>query len=432
VAKLLTGLTCVLVWSLPSAAAGAAEISDRHELRLNLDSTLVETRSGLGAWPDAGFGKLANDSDGSRPGSMRLSLDYRGQLAETLFSHVVVDALDNTENLVGITESYLEWRPLPSGPMRHRFRFGAFYPSISAENSDDGWESPYSRSFSAINAWLGEEIRPVGADWRLSRPLGGPGSRRELSAFAGAFYGNDTAGTLLFWRGWSVHNRQIRLNERLALPPLRFSGPPGGPEIVVERTLDPIAEIDDRPGFYVGTRLGLVERARIGLAFYDNRADAYAFEDGQWAWGTRFWHLSAEFSLPGDVALIGQRMRGDTDWLVPPSTDGSISPAMELVTDEFDSSFILLSREFGRHRLSLRLEQFDIRRPADIEADHGTARTLSYLFELSERLRIDAEWISIRSRRDLWPVFYAIGDTTATEKMLQLGIRLRLLNTASD
>ena len=412
------------------ATTAGAEIPDRHELRLIADSTLTEPRSGLGAWPDGGFGKLPANSDSSGLDTTRISVDYRGQLSATLFTRVVVDALENTENPLGITEAFLEWRPLPSGPKRHRFRFGAFYPTLSVENSDAAWESPYTRSFSAINAWIGEEIRPIGADWRLSVPLGGPGSRRELSAFAGTFYGNDTAATLLFWRGWSVHNRQIRLNERLALPPLRFSGSPGGPDIVVERRLDPIAEIDDRPGFYAGSRLRLSERARIGLAFYDNRADPYTFDQGQWAWGTRFWNLSAEISLPADIALIGQRMRGDTDWISPPSADGSISPSMRIVIDEFDSAFLMLSRKFGqRQRLSFRIEQFDIWRPGELEADHGRARTLAWIYQYSDRLRIDAEWLRIISRRDLWPDYYAITARAATESMLQLGFRLTLFDT---
>jgi hypothetical protein len=416
--------------ALLSARAGAAELSDRHEIEIGLDWNLFDARSDLGAWTDGGSGKLRYDSGGSRHSSARVAIEYRGQITPTLFARAVGDAIEDAPTTAGLTEAYLEWRPLPSGVTRNRLRFGAFYPPFSLENTGFAWESPYSRSFSAINAWLAEEIRPIGVDWRLSRPVGNEQSPQQIDVFAGLFYGNDPAGTLLFWRGWSVHDRQTRLNERLPLAALVVPGPPGGPPIIVERRLDPIAEIDHRPGIYVGGDLSFARRARVSLAHYDNRADPYRFRDGQWAWATRFWHIAAQVSLPGDVGMIVQHLRGDTGWLVPPTSDGTIPATTEYVTDEFDASFLLISKAIGgRHRISLRFDAFDFQRPGELVIDRGDAATLAYGYSLSPRLSMQLEWMEIDSLRDVWPLLLGHASTRETESMLQLEFRLSIFDS---
>jgi hypothetical protein len=107
-----------------------------------------------------------------------------------------------------LSEAFIDWRPIPTSSNQQQVRFGAFYPPFSLENTDLGWSSPFTYSYSAINTWLGEEVRPIGAEWSLRRRLGFAGSPHELRVFASAFYGNDPAGTFLFWRGWSLHDRQ--------------------------------------------------------------------------------------------------------------------------------------------------------------------------------------------------------------------------------
>lgn len=408
----------------------ADDSGDRHRFDIVLDRVWTDTDSSLGAWPAGGFGKLRYAGSGDFSDGTRIAVDYRGRISDQIDARIVVDYIDDAGESIGPTEAYVEWRPLPSGPARHRYRFGAFYPAFSLENSATAWESPYSRSFSAANAWFGEEVRAVGAEWRWSRPLGGRGSPHQLGAFAGGFYGNDPAGSLLFWRGWSVHDRQTRLNERLPLPPLVMPAPGGGPDITIERRLDPIAEIDDRPGVYVGSEWSYAESVRLSFAFWDNRGDPHAFRDSQWAWGTRFWQLGAQFALPADIGLVAQHVRGDTDWLIFVTPTGAITPATELVTDEFESSFVLLTRLMGsRHRLSLRHDVFDLWRPGQLIVDRGHATTLSYAYTIGPKLALDVEWIGIESSRDLWPLLYGRAERHATERLLQLGFRLILLDS---
>jgi hypothetical protein len=410
----------------------AVELPDRHELKIELAWSLFDTRSSLGAWPDGGFGKLRYDSNEADYATTRMVVEYQGQILPTLFSHFVADVIEDAGSRAGLTEAYLEWRPVPSGPNRHRLRFGAFYPAFSMENSGVAWSSPYTQSFSALNSWIGEEIRPVGVDWRLARPIGSSQSPHDLGVFAGAFYGNDPAGTLLVWRGWSVHDRQTRLNERLPLPPLIETSAGGGVDRVIERRLDPIAEIDDRPGFYAGSEWRYANHARLSLGAYDNRGDPYAFRDGQWAWGTRFMHLALQVALPGDFGLVAQRMRGDTDWLVPPPGDGIVTPQTRYVTDEFDAQFVLLSKSINRgHRISLRFDAFDLWRPGEIEIDHGNAATVAYQHAVNERLDMQLEWLRIDSSRGLWPAFYGQASSNHSETLIHLGFKLALFDSTN-
>ena len=417
--------------ALLGAGRATAEIGDRHAIEIFLDHSWGDAESTLGAWPEGGFGKLRFAENGDLEDATRLVFDYRGQVSDTLFAQFTLDYIDDASEPFGATEAFLEWRPLPSGLTRHRYRFGAFYPAFSLENSDPGWESPYTKSFSAINTWLGEEIRPVGAEWRFARGVREQGSPHEIGGYAGVFYGNDPAGTLLFWRGWSVHDRQIRLNEHLPLPPLVIPNPYGGPDFVIERTIDPIAEIDDIPGVYAGTEWTYAERAKLSLAFWDNRADPMAFRDGQWAWATRFWHLAAQVTLPGNVGLVAQWQRGDTDWLTFTTAAGTTMPETELVTDEFEARFLLLTRSIGtRHQLSLRRDEFTVWRPGELTADDGHALTLAYRCTVTPRITTGIEWLEIESTRDLWPMLYGQSGNSAEEELLQLSVRLGLFASA--
>jgi hypothetical protein len=413
--------------ALLAAQGAVAEPGDRHSFDIFLDYSRADVDSTLGAWPEGGYGKLRYAEAGDLQSSTRIAIDYRGQIAPQLFGRVVVDYIDDASEPIGATEAYIEWRPLPSGLMRNRYRFGAFYPSYSLENSDSAWESPYSKSFSAVNTWLGEEIRAIGAEWRFARPLGMPGSPHEIGGFAGAFYGNDPASTLLFWRGWSVHDRQTRLNEHLPLPPLVVPASGGGPDWVINRTVDPIAEIDDRPGIHTGIEWSYARHVRLSLGYWDNRADATAFREGQWGWDTRFWHFAAQVTLPADFGLVAQRQRGDTNWLSYTTDTGMTTPNTRLVTDEFDASFVLLTKSIGdRHRLSLRRDDFDIWRPGDITADDGHATTLAYGFTMSSRIATELEWLEIESQRDLWTLRYGQSGNHATERQLVISLRLVL------
>ena len=69
---------------------------------------------------------------------------------------------------------------------------------------------------SAINSWIGEEVRPVAVEGTVAATLG----EHKLRATAAIIAANDTAGTLLTFRGWALHDRTTLAFHRQPLPPL--------------------------------------------------------------------------------------------------------------------------------------------------------------------------------------------------------------------
>jgi hypothetical protein len=412
--------------------AGAAESGDRHQFQIEVDAGYFASDSDLAAWTERGLGKLrfAEPNDGFK--SARLFAQYRGRIAPTLTATVIGDYLDDADAGVDLTEAFIDWRPIPKSANQQQLRFGAFYPPLSLENGELGWHSPFTYSYSAINTWLGEEIRPFGAEWSLRRRLGFAGSPHELRAFAAAFYGNDPAGTFLFWRGWSLHDRQTRFDDRLPMPPMPIWNWTGAIVGYRDNSVEPFHEIDHEPGAYAGVEWRYAKRALVQVARYDNRADPYSYGSGQWGWHTAFSHLGVQASLPAQLGVIAQWMRGDTYWIQGAGANGTLSAFSSLVEDVFDSRFVMLTRVLrGAHRLSARYDDFEMYRESSEprqRSDDGRAWTLGYRYERSKRLSAGIEWLEIDSHRDLWSFYSPVTD--AKERQVRLQVSYRLIDPA--
>ena len=425
---LLKPVSAGLVLALLGAAQGARAEGDRNEVYIGVGTAYFNSSTDLRAWPDGGLGKLRYADNGVE--ATRLFAEYHGRITPTLNARVIADYVDDGSSGLGITEAYMDWRPIPRSANQQQVRFGAFYPPLSLENGAHGWESPYTYSYSAINTWLGEEVRPLGAEWSMRRRLASTRNMQEVRVFASGFYGNDPAATLLFWRGWSLHDRQTRLNDKLSIPPSPIFGAYGAVIGTRPQTVQPFTETDHRPGFYLGGEWRYARRALVQLARYDNRADPWSFAEGEWGWHTAFDHLAVQVGLPAEIGLMAQWMRGDTYWLAGASpTGGPIMPWVQLVEDRFEAKYLLLTRKWhSAHRASLRYDRFAIERqnPAPrFTGDDGRAWTLSYRFEPNERFSGGVEWLEIQSERDLWPYFYAV-PKDATERQLRLQFSVRL------
>jgi hypothetical protein len=420
-AALLIGWFAAAV-ALALATTGHAAESDRQQLHLDVSAAVLGSSTELTGWPDGGFSKLSITDDGGS--ALRVFAEYRARLAPTLNVRVVADYVAVGASGIDVTEAVVDWRPVPRSRNQQQWRFGAFYPPFSLENGERGWQSPFTYSYSAINTWLGEEVRPVGAEWSLRRRLEGVGRGQELKAFASAFYGNDPAGTLLFWRGWGLHDRQSRINDRLAIPGIPTFDGSGG---LIEQPLEVFTETDHRPGAYAGLEWRYARRALVQIAHYDNRADPLSFAANVWGWRTKFDHLAIQVSLPAELGLVAQWLGGSTDWISGARPDGTLRPGWGIVTDDFRSGFLLLTRKLGTaNRLSLRYDTFDVQRP-DLESDQGHAWTFAYRFEPAGRFHGGVEWLRIVSERDLWPTFYALPRQQTEEQIrLQLSYRLGL------
>jgi len=432
VGQILDRCAVVLVCALAWGAARAAQPTDRHQWTLELDTSYLSSTSGTPAadftsWTNGGLSKLRRAPPDDGFSAARLFAEYRGRISPAWWAKVVVDYVDDASPGLDLTEAYIDWQP--TSESQHQVRLGAFYPPLSLENRDHGWNSPFTYSYSAINTWLGEEIRPIGVEWSMRRHLGFAGSPHEVGAFAAGFYGNDPAGTLLFWRGWSLHDRQSRLNDRLPMPPSPLWDQTGTIVGTAAQSLEPFEEIDHRPGVYAGAEWRYARRALVQLAHYDNRADPNAFSNGQWGWQTSFTQLGAQVTLPAGVGLIAQWMSGATYWIAGARSDGSMSPHAALVEDAFTAKFLLLTRLVrNTHRFSLRYDDFAIARehalPA-VPSEAGHAWTFAYRYQHSPRVDAGFEWLRVRSQRDLWSDFYGAA-RRANERQLRVQVSVKL------
>src|SRR3954465_10881518 len=80
-----------------------------------------------------------------------------------------------------------------------RLRAGEFWLPTSRENTDPLWTSKYTITYSALNSWMAQEVRPIGADFQWSPSF-------YVTVGGTAFRGQDTMGTLIANRGFTLGN----------------------------------------------------------------------------------------------------------------------------------------------------------------------------------------------------------------------------------
>ena len=135
------------------------------------------------------------------------------------------------------------------------------------------------RTLSALNTWIGEEVRLTGLDAMVVRKTG-RGDRLEV---AGAVFGvNEPAGALLAWRGWSFGDRLTGAGERLPLPPLRSFEPGQAFADQADRTR-PIDDLAHRIGWHARAR-GVP--GALGSGRYNDQRGGRDLHDGQYSWQT--------------------------------------------------------------------------------------------------------------------------------------------------
>jgi hypothetical protein len=404
----------IAAWPLAARAASEASggTDDSQSFTISVDLRAIAA-DGLPSYLDGGGGKLRFDKDDFRVG--RIFLDYRGRLTDTLAAHATVNTYgDGDNNPLDLTEIYLDWKPYPRGVWRWRTKFGAFYPPISLENRAAGWSSGYSLSSSAINTWIGEEFRTIGAEvtatW-LGSQRSGAG---DLSLFGAVYEYNDDAGLLLSFRGWSINDRQTPLFGRLHFIPIFFSTPP--PDAEFRQGFEFFHKIDNRLGYYAGAEWKRADRLTLRAMHYDNRADLSKFYY-DFAWLTRFDSLGARAELPRGWTLIGQWMKGNTSF-------GFIPSGVTQYYLDFDSRFALASKRLGAHRLTLRYDDFGTDQTKGTgfrNWDAGKAWTFAYLYDVGDRWQVAFEWLRIHA---LLTGRVMLGEPVdAVEKQVQLAVR---------
>jgi hypothetical protein len=129
--------------------------------------------------------------------------------------HAELDAYaDYGGNPADLSEFYLDVRPFPTTSVRWRARVGSFFMPASLENRGIGWTNVYSITPSAINTWLGEEFRTIGAELEVRWLGASSGYLGDVALIAAAYGWNDPAGVLIAKRGFALTDRPLHLVRR--------------------------------------------------------------------------------------------------------------------------------------------------------------------------------------------------------------------------
>ncbi len=338
-----------------------------------------------GTWIDGELGKTRY-GDASNPDFRLAEIvgQIRAQITGELSAAVVGRIESKQRTFVDILEAYIRYRPVSVSAWRWSVTAGAFFPPISLENTEIGWTSPWTLTPSAINSWVGEELRTIGAEGRVEWRS----DARAIGA-VGSIYGwNDPAGILIADRGWSLDDRPTGLIDHPRLPDaIAYARHIPEPYTTLE-----FIDIDSRPGWYAGASWDENGIGRIEVLRYNNEADPTAIRK-QVAWRTDFWSAGARTNV-GPVTLLAQGMRGET----------YIKPSPFFFSDTyFESAYVLAGYEMGDWRLAARAEIFSTdenHTGTSIRmSEHGNALTAAVSWLPYDWLRVTAEWLRVESTR---------------------------------
>jgi hypothetical protein len=350
---------------------------------IDLDGRLVSV-NGLQPFINGELGstRYGGGESGARIGRVRVALAQT--LGEIWSVHLDASSWGDHDKIpVGLTEAYLQMRPYPFDGFRLRVKAGAFYAPISLENRASGWESPYTLSYSAIDSWLGEEVRTIGTEAQLDWLGTRTGHSLDAGLTAGVFGWNEGAGAALAQGGFTLTDRQSVLWGRV-----------GKPGVAPLFAAEPFHQLDGNAGAYGGLEVRYLDRVVARFLHYDNNADPTVRDSVAHtvAWNTTFDAAGLRVEGQGGWTAIFQWLDGQT----------YISPRGVDQRWPFRASYLLLSKRFGNHTLSARYDRFEVEGAQSDEGDDdgwqkGHAITVAWLFQPSARWRYSLEWLRVVS-----------------------------------
>ena len=348
------------LWAMPAAAQSSLDLISADTLELTGDVRLVAI-DGEPSWVDGGFGKLRSGGEGGvrvTPQVGNVNLIWKPQFTWSLSGTIVGSLQGGERTEAGLSEAYLAFKPLRGSKIAFSARAGLMWPPVSLEHEGADWHVRDSITPSAINSWIGEEVRPVAVEGTIAAYLGA----HELRATAAAMAANDTAGTLLSFRGWALHDRTTLAFRRQPLPPLDadyqdYQAPFTHP------LLDVHGGFAHRPGYYARLAWQPPIPVRLELFHYDNRGDPEDVNDDvEWGWRTHFSQAAAVAELGSGIQLKGQAMTGRTRM-------GFVEGERRWVDARFRSAFVLLTRPFGSIAIAARADAFEVRNRGSVWDD---------------------------------------------------------------
>jgi hypothetical protein len=355
------GCALAALWATPALAQSDTRIFSADTFELDGDVRLVMA-DGEKSWVRGGFGKLRSSGDGGdvriRPQLGNVNLIWQPQFSWSLSAVVVASLQGGERTEAGLGQAYLVYKPMRGSKLAFSARAGLMFPPVSLEHEGADWHVRDSITPSAINSWIGEEVRPAAIEGTLTATVG----EHKVRATAAVMAANDTSGTLLTFRGWALHDRATLAFRHQPLPPLEdyltnYQAPYTHP------LLDVHEGFVHRPGYYAKLAWQPPVPVRIELFRYDNRADpADANGENEWGWRTRFNDLAVAADLGAGTQLKAQALEGHTRM-------GFKMHGVPLVENRFRSAFGMLVHAFGPIGLAVRAEAFDTRNRGSLVGD---------------------------------------------------------------
>jgi len=406
------------VLALGSAAPARAQLTGAW---LDLVARASSTQAPP-SWLDGGTGRLVHGDDpdrwqGTAIGEAQLGADWRATPRLAFHLHARARAQqDDGGRPVGIVEAWASLNAMPlEGVSQARLRAGAFILPTSRENLEPLWTSPYTFTLSAVNSWIGEEVRPLGV---LAEYEHDTGEQHGLRTGFSLFGGNDTAGALLAWRGFSMSDRLTTIGETLPLPALP-SLEAGGPFAEQDRagTAPFRGDLDGRLGWAGYTRYRYGGLARVLLTHYDNRGDR-ELHHGQYAWDTAFNQLGVELFPATGWTVAGEHLRGRTRMGVPtPRADA-----------DFAATYLMLSWQHEDLRATVRWDRFstddrDHLATGERSDEDGHAWTAALMWQARPELWLGIEYVDMDVSR---PALVGPGSRADGGRSVTVGLRYRV------
>jgi hypothetical protein len=375
------------------AICSLASIMTHAELSGLVDVRAVSA-SDTTSWLNQGLGKQRFDNADENIQLGQAVLELKNSLSDTITSKIVANGYTDRDDFVDISEAYLQWKPLPFEPgYRFKTKIGAFFPTLSLENGGPGWTNPWMISTSAINTWIGEEIKTIGTELTLGRPGQLHDSPHDIELMASVFKANDPAGGLISWRGWSIGDRVTGLTETLPFPDMPSIYGAKGKFKKQGAFEKPFRELDHHHGDYFGIHYGYNGWISLRVLHSHNHGDPLIIHEQQWAWTTVFDQVALRIDFSNGVSLLSQHMKGFTKF-------GRLNFGVDV---DFNSYYWLLSKAIGKHRISARYDHFALidqdKTFVDNNAENGHGVAATWLYTLSDIQQIGIECLRINSYR---------------------------------
>ncbi len=398
------------------------DIFSKNTLSVLLDLRL-STANGAKSFVNGGFGKTR--FQGNATGGY--STTFAPAEADVIWNPRFTNSLsanisaawqrDHTEGPdVDLMEAFLNYLPASTGPVRFSGRAGLMWPEISLEHATGGaWSVVNTITPSAINSWVGEEVKVIGAEATLRASLG----EHDFGLTGGIFGWNDTSGTLLSYRGWALQDIKATAFGYFRLPPTN-----NFITLVQQDKTQNTVEIDRRPGFYGRADWRPPYPFGVALFYYDNEGDPEAFtRDLQWGWRTRFWNLGLNANIAPGTKLLIQGMTGSTIMGFPHNGEPWIHT-------DFQSAYALVVHEFGPFALTGRVESFQTREHgsemAPNNSEDGWAATLAARVPVNNHLVVFVEALNVESKRGTRVTLGDLPSSFESQTVFQVALRLKL------